>query len=141
VIETLLRHRTAGVYLLHEYVIMPDHVHLLLTPAHTTTLERAMQLIKGGSSYEIHKRRGHQMQIWQPGFHEQTVRDARDLQSKVEYIRTNPVAAKLVQKPEQWLHSSARCGFQLDERPSCLASGAKAQHNSPGVVGAEAPTP
>ena len=47
VIETLLRHRTAGAYLLHEYVIMPDHMHLLVTVDKDSTIERAMQLIKG----------------------------------------------------------------------------------------------
>jgi putative transposase len=66
VIETLLRHRAADAYLLHEFVIMPDHMHLLLTPGRSVTLEKAMQLIKGGSSYEIHKRRAHRMEIWQP---------------------------------------------------------------------------
>jgi putative transposase len=48
-VEILLRHRTAGAYLLHEFIVMPDHLHLLLTPGSTTTLEKAMQLIKGGS--------------------------------------------------------------------------------------------
>src|SRR5947209_7893616 len=95
-IEVLLRHRNAGAYLLHEFVVMPDHLHLLLTPSHTTTLEKAMQLIKGGSSFEIHKRRGHHIEIWQPGFHEWTVRYAQDFAGKVQYIRMNPVEAKLV---------------------------------------------
>lgn len=141
VVESLLRYRAKGAYLLHEFVIMPDHFHLLLTPGSSTALERAIQLIKGGSSYEIHRRRGHRMEIWQPGFHEQTVRDMRDFQSKVEYIRMNPVVAKLVETPEQWPHSSARSGFQLDEQPGGLASVAKAPGTLQRVVGAEAPTP
>ena len=66
-VEIFLRHRDAGAYLLHEFVLMPDHLHLLLTPGRTTTLEKTVQLIKGGSSYEIHKRRGHRMEVWQPG--------------------------------------------------------------------------
>src|SRR3990170_1362732 len=127
--EVLFRHRVSGAYLLHEFVLMPDHLHLLLTPGHSTTLERAMQLIKGGSSYEIHKRRGSRVELWQPGFHEQTVRDERDFQRRVEYIRMNPVAASLVERPEQWPHSSARPGFQLDELPQSLTSGAKAPVN------------
>jgi REP-associated tyrosine transposase len=141
VVETLLRYRAAGAYLLHEFVIMHDHMHLLLTPGPTTTLEKAMQFIKGGSSHEIHKRRGHRMEIWQPGFHEQTVRDAQDLGAKVEYIRMNPVMAKLVERPEQWPYSAAGLELQLDEMPEVLASGAKAPAHLRLTVGAKAPTP
>jgi putative transposase len=142
IIEVLLRYRAAGAYLLHEFVLMPNHLHLLLTPGKTTTLEKAMQLIKGGSSYAIHQRRGRRMEIWQPGFHEQTVRDAQDFRRKTEYIHMNPVEAKLVESPQQWPHSSARSGIQLDQLPGRLASGAKA----PGsrierLVGTEVPTP
>lgn len=48
-IETLLNYRLQRKYLLHEFVVMPNHFHLLLTP--TLTLERALQFIKGGFSY------------------------------------------------------------------------------------------
>jgi len=141
VIEVLLRHRDAGAYLLHEFVVMADHVHVLLTPGQTTTLERAMQLIKGGSSYEIHKQRQNRLEIWQPGFHEQTVRDARDFQCKVEYIRMNPVEAKLVETPEQWPSSSAGSRFKLDEIPKGLASGAKAPEAGAAVLSGLKPRP
>jgi putative transposase len=141
VVEVLLRHRSAGAYRLHEFVLMPDHLHLLLTPGPAATLEKAMQLIKGGSSYEIHKRRGHRMEIWQPGFQEWTVRDAQDFRTKAEYMRRNPVEANLVATPEDWPHSSARFGFDLDEWPLTLASGAKACQGASLNVGAKAPTP
>ena len=130
VIETLFRHRTAGAYLLHEFVLMPNHLHLLLTPGRTATLEKSIQLIKGGSSYEIHKRRGHRMEIWQPGFREWTVRDLRDFRVKAQYIRNNPVMAKFADTPEQWPYSSASSSFELDPPPARFSSGAKA-HNNP----------
>jgi putative transposase len=44
-------------YFLHEFVIMPDHLHLLLTPAAEVSLERAMQLVKGGFSFRIKKKK------------------------------------------------------------------------------------
>ena len=141
VVEILLRYRAAGAYLLHEFVVMPDHLHLLLTPGPTTALERAIQLIKGGSSHEIHKRRGHRMEIWQPGFHEQTVRNAEDFRRKAEYIRMNPVEAKLAEMPERWRYSSAGTGFKLDEAPGQLASGAKAPAVGTGVLSGLKPRP
>jgi putative transposase len=141
VLEVLFRHKAAGAYLLHEFVLMPDHLHLLLTPGQTTTLERAMQLIKGGSSFEIHKRRGQRMEIWQPGFQDRTIRDEQDFLRKAAYIRMNPVAANLVTKPEEWLLGSARGGIALDEMPETLSSGAKARERTRFNVGAKAPTP
>jgi putative transposase len=127
--QTMIRYQERNDYLLHEFVLMPDHLHLLLTPGTTTSLEKAIQLIKGGSSHAIHKQRGHKMEIWQEGFHDWTIRDAHDWQTKVDYIRMNPVRARLAEKPEDWLYSSASGRFTTDavpERYLDLASGAKA---------------
>src|SRR5277367_5365866 len=52
-IECIVRHRDKGTYLLHEFVVMPNHLHLILTPSEQTTLEKAMQMVKGGSSHDI----------------------------------------------------------------------------------------
>ena len=133
-IETLLNYRDRKAYALHEFIVMPDHLHLLLTPSSTTSLEKSMQFIKGGSSHQIHKARKQKMEIWQVGFHDWTIRDSDDWQTKAEYIRTNSVRAKLVQRPEDWPYSSASGKFPLDPIPEKflqLSSGAKAQTASP----------
>jgi len=129
-VRTLFHYRNRGDYLLHEFVVMPDHLHLLLTPNSTTSLEKAVQLIKGGSSHQIHKVRNQKMEIWQEGFYDWTIRDANDWQTKAEYIRMNPVRAKLVERPQDWPFSSANDQFTLDPIVSKYdqqASGAKAQ--------------
>jgi len=107
------------------------------------TLEKSMQLIKGGSSPEIHLKHGGNVQVWQPGFHEWTVRDEKDFRSKREYIPLNPVEAVLVERPEEWPYSSAAGRYELDGMPESLrTSGAKApQTRLAGDVGAKAPTP
>ncbi|HLZ14011.1 MAG TPA: transposase [Candidatus Acidoferrum sp.] len=136
VIDALYRYREKGAYLLHEFVLMPDHLHLLLTPLESMSLEKAMQLIKGGSSFEIHKKRGQKMEIWQKGFHDWTIRDADDWRVKSEYVAMNPVRAHLVQTFRDWPYSSAFGKFILDPMPAkylSAASGAKAP-------GCEAPT-
>ncbi|HET9406411.1 MAG TPA: transposase [Candidatus Sulfotelmatobacter sp.] len=58
-IETLAHYREQGKFLLHEFVVMPDHVHALITPAEQISLERAVQFIKGGFSFRL--KRGH---VW-----------------------------------------------------------------------------
>lgn len=128
-ILTLFHYRDQGAYLLHEFVVMPDHFHLMLTPSETTSLEKAIGMIKGGSSHRIHKERGHKMEIWQEGFHDWTIRDANDWRATVEYIQMNPVRAKLVARPAEWPYSSVQAEFILDPIPvrySQLSSGAKA---------------
>ena len=138
-ISKILEYRNKGSYSLHEFVVMPNHVHLLLTPGPSTSLERAIQFIKGGSSHEIHRLRGSRSEIWQPGFHDWTIRDAADWNSKALYIRWNPVQAGLVERPEDWPYSSASGRFDLDpmpERFSESSSGAKAPNlmsSTPGL--------
>jgi putative transposase len=129
-IESLMHYRDLHAYLLHEFVVMPDHVHLMLTPSSTTSLEKAIQLIKGGCSHRIHKQRNQKMEIWQVGFYDWTIRDYNDWQTKVEYVHQNPVRARLVEKPQDWPYSSADSSFTLDLMPDKflkLSSGAKAQ--------------
>ena len=74
-VQRILACRDKGAFLLHEFVVMPNHFHLLLTPGETTSLEKAVQLVKGGSSHEIHKQTENQMEIWQTGFHDWTIRE------------------------------------------------------------------
>jgi len=116
-ITVILHYRDTNAYLLHKFVVMPNHLHLLLTPGPTTSLEKAVQLIKGGCSYKIRKQRSHKMEIWQLGFHDWTIRDINDWQIKAEYIRMNPVRARLAEKPEDWAFSSATGKFTLDPAP------------------------
>ena len=136
VVRKILEYRDRKNFLLHEFVLMPNHLHLLLTPSETVSLEKAVQLIKGGSSHEIHIVRANKMQIWQSGFHESRVRDWLDYKTKADYIRFNPVAAKLVQQPQDWRFCSASGHFALDPIPQGL------KPNAPAVnVGPEGPTP
>jgi putative transposase len=132
----MVEYRDRGNYALHEFVVMPNHLHLLLTPGISTSLERAMQLIKGGSSHEIHRVRGTSSPIWQSGFHESRVRDSHDYQVKADYIFFNPVASKLVDHPKDWPFGSASGRYQLDPIPQRLEPGSQ-QPN----VGPEGPTP
>jgi putative transposase len=89
-VEVLLHYRIQGKYLLHEFVVMPDHFHLLLTPIET--LERAVQLIKGGFSYRAKKELGFTHEIWQPSYYDRRARDAEEYFAFREYIRRNAVS-------------------------------------------------
>jgi len=121
-VQRILACHEKGAYQLHEFVVMPNHFHILVTPGQTTSLEKAVQLIKGGSSHEIHKQTGNQIEIWQVGFHDWTIRDGEDYRTKVRYIHMNPVKARLVEQPEDWTFGSACGNFVLDPVPEKFKS-------------------
>lgn len=87
-LAVLFRYREQGRYLLHGFAIMPEHLHVLLTPASDQTIERCAQCIKGGFSFEV--RRQFSGEVWQPGFHEHRIRDEQDFQNQLAYIAANP---------------------------------------------------
>lgn len=88
-VNMLFHYRDQGRYLLHGFAVMPEHLHVLLTPAASQTIERCAQRIKGGFSHQIRtKFRG---EIWQAGFHDHRVRDASDFRNQLEYIALNPI--------------------------------------------------
>lgn len=77
-LKTMCRYRREGRYELHAFVVMPEHVHVLLTPSEQVTLEHAIQLIKGGYSHAIGAIIGRKREIWQRGFTDHRIRDERD---------------------------------------------------------------
>jgi putative transposase len=117
-VEVLFHYRSQGKYLLHEFVVMPDHFHLLITPVET--LERAVQLVKGGFFYRARKELNFTGEIWQPSYYDRRVRDLEEYFAFRDYIRRNPMKRGLAQLPEGFVYSSAAPGFQLDGLPQRL---------------------
>jgi putative transposase len=101
-LETLQQYRHAGHYKLHAFVVMPDHIHLLLSPQ-GIALERVMALIKGGFSHQLASK----LPVWQRGFTDHRVRDGDEFRMRRQYIHDNPVQAKLVELPGLYPYSSA----------------------------------
>jgi putative transposase len=116
-IDTLY-HSRGSAYLLHQFVIMPDHFHILLTPK--TSLEKAVQFVKGGFSYRAKKELGSNMEVWQKGFSDHRMRDAGDYLRHVDYIRQNPVRKHLSERAEEYPYSSAATSVDLDPIPQGL---------------------
>ena len=118
-IDLMMLYRTQKKYLLHEFVVIPDHFHLILTPT-GITLERAMQLIKGRFSFELNKNLKTKRDPWQPSFFDRRIRDSLEYARYKDYIWQNPVKRRLAQRPEDYPYSSANPGFKLDAAPQRL---------------------
>src|SRR2546427_11433088 len=94
-LKTMYVYRRQGKFQLHTFVLMPEHVHVLLTPAEGVTLERVVRLVKGGYSYAFGMEFGKQKEVWQRRFTDHRIRDRADFEKHRGYIHDNPVAHRL----------------------------------------------
>ena len=117
-VEVLLGYRAQQKYLLHEFVLMPNHFHLLITPI--LTLERTLQLIKGGFSFRAKREVGFTAEIWAKSFYDRRVRDWEEYCAFRRYIHMNPVKKGLAAVAEEYPYSFARPGLVLDAVPQRL---------------------
>jgi REP element-mobilizing transposase RayT len=93
-------------YDLHAFVVMPNHVHLLITP-HVPLL-RITQGLKGFTARKANEVLGRIGQpFWQDESFDHWVRDGAQFREIVTYIHHNPVTAGLAERPEDWQWSSA----------------------------------
>ena len=117
---------------MHEFVLMPDHFHLLLTPAPDVSLEKALRFLKGGFSFRVKRELRSNVEIWQTGFTEHRVRDWNDFQQYATYIRGNPVRAHLAENATAYPYGSATGGFETDGEPPWLKPQLTIMRGSPG---------
>jgi putative transposase len=125
-IDVLRSNVRAGKFKVHDFVVMPNHLHVLMTVGGDVSIERAMQLIKGGFSYRLKKEFGDTGEIWQRGFSEVRVEDMASFSQHRAYIAQNPVAAGLANSAEEFPYCYA---YLVKQK----AAGAKAQQVSSAV--------
>jgi putative transposase len=127
-LNVLKDYRGQGRYLLHEFVVMPDHFHLIVTPAPDVPLEKAGQYIKGGFSFRAKRELAFRSLIWQEkSFTNHRIRDAEDYHKHREYIHLNPVKAGLAKTTSEYPYSSAFPGMELDPASPWIKLGLSAK--------------
>ena len=84
------------------YMIMPDHIHVFTSPAWhpTVPIQRWTSYLKE----RIGKRFPHPTWKWQPDCWDRQMRDADHYSDRWEYVRQNPIRAKLVDEPDRWTY-------------------------------------
>lgn len=120
-LNILQESRMKGRLQLHAFVVMPDHIHLLVTPAENISIEQVMQFIKGGFSFRLKSK----LNVWQPGFTVRRIEDPHDYRAHHRYIHENPVRAGLCISIGDFLYSSAHEASKVDPAPYHLG------HQSP----------
>jgi putative transposase len=118
-VDVLAHYRREGKFRLHEFVIMTNHIHLLLT-VDGIPIEKAVQFVKGGFSFRAKKELGFLREVWQAGFSEVRILTVEDYEVRRRYIWSNPVKRGLVLEPSEFRWSSAYPGYALDGTPENL---------------------
>ncbi|MCX5874649.1 MAG: transposase [Deltaproteobacteria bacterium] len=106
ILEEVIWSFNSDLYRLEAYVIMPDHVHLLLTPFQDYTLGSILRRIKGGAALGINRYLGRKGQFWQGDSFDHLIRNNEDWLDKFNYIHENPVNCGLVRLPQDYPFSS-----------------------------------
>ena len=120
------------------YVLMPSHIHLICSADKVKKLSDIMRDFKTFTSKQIidniinepesrrewllelfrkaceHLQRTQEFKVWQDGYHAEIIETPKFMYQKLNYIHNNPVADKIVEKPEDYLFSSARNYADLD---------------------------
>lgn len=84
------------------WVLMPDHLHLLVQLAEDRSLSRLIQRIKAVTSLTANRAMGRQGRLWMPGYHDHALRKDKCLRDVARYIAWNPVRAGLVPTPDRY---------------------------------------
>lgn len=119
-LRVLYEYRAQRKFRVHEFVVMPDHFHVLLTVGSDMTVEKAVQFIKGGFGFRAGRELGFSAPVWQKGFSEVRVLDAEAYSGIREYIWNNPVKRGLVSEAAEFPYSSGHAGLELDPPPEGL---------------------
>lgn len=90
IVAEAIHHSAGAQYDLHAFVVMNDHVHLIIRPFERLRLESIVQARKSYTSHVIQRERGQGESLWQREYFDRIIRDDKELQQKYEYIRRNP---------------------------------------------------
>ena len=103
-------------YSIDAIVVLPDHIHMIITPQVAEEYPRIIKSIKYyfskhykfedeiGQSVSRYKRK--YKPIWQKRFYEHTIRDEKDYFRCIEYIKNNPIKHNYVEDTKEWKYSS-----------------------------------
>ena len=106
-IDVLRSYMRENVFVVHDFVVMPDHVRLLMTVPGDISIEKAMQLVKGNFSFRAKKELNYSGEVWQRGFSDVRVMDEQSFHQHRACIDQNPVKAGLAEFPENYPYGSA----------------------------------
>ena len=106
VVARCIEHDDGELYELHCWVLMPDHMHMIVHPmrrgAGYVPVPEIMHAWKSASAHRINQMLGRSGAFWQDEYYCHMIRSRRSYAKLCHYVRMNPVEAKLVEHPDEW---------------------------------------
>jgi REP element-mobilizing transposase RayT len=115
-VESILRKADGSDYCLRSWVIMPNHIHLVVE-VWDVPLVKLINIWKGKSSREANKLMGRRGPFWQEDYYDTLIRDEAHLNRAVRYTEQNPAKVCLVKTAQEWTWSSAHYRDKYDRLP------------------------
>ena len=112
-LEAILFGRRRQWYYLLSFVIMPDHMHLIIIPR-DRNISECLKSIKGFSARRINSVFDRRGSVWQNGFYDYILDNEEKVLSRMKYIENNPVRKGIVTRPENYHYSSMGCREETD---------------------------
>jgi putative transposase len=124
VVAELEQRRRRFLFRVYGFVVMPEHVHLLVSEPERALVANAIQSLKiavSKRSAHIRELDGQHAALWYKRYYDRNIRSYTDFLEKLRYIHRNPVKRGLVEKAEDWKWSSFRhyaagedCGVEIE---------------------------
>ena len=112
-LEAILFGRRRQWYYLLSFVIMPDHMHLIIIPR-DKNISECLKSIKGFSARRVNSVFDKRGSVWQNGFYDYILDNEEKVLSRMRYIENNPVRKGIVTRPESYHYSSMGCREETD---------------------------
>ena len=112
-LEAILFGRRRQWYYLLSFVIMPDHMHLIIIPR-DRNISECLKSIKGFSARRINSLFDRRGSVWQNGFYDYILDDEEKVLSRIRYIENNPVRKGIVTSTEDYGYSSVKYRAETD---------------------------
>jgi REP element-mobilizing transposase RayT len=110
IVKNSLRKFDGERYKLIAWVIMPNHIHLLIRPLNGWELDKILQSFKSFTAQEANKLLQRNGKFWMREYFDRRIRDNLHFEKTIRYIENNPVKARFCEKPGDWRFSSAYKG-------------------------------
>jgi len=114
VIDYIYRAKEKMIDFLLAFVVMPEHLHLLIVPKSKYSISQIMLFIKKGSSRVIHIKENTNGHLWGKRFFDRGIRSEKELVETIQYIHNNPIKEGLTKERKDYLFSSANSRWTTD---------------------------
>jgi putative transposase len=138
-VDALRLGRAKGLYDLWAYVLMPEHVHLVVWPHHEVTIADVLKTVKQSVSKrallwlqdndpifvqrleDVQPNGRRSLRFWQRGGgYDRNLRSVADVHEKINYVHENPVRRRLVSEPALWPWSSYLAWTTGEDKPIAI---------------------